>query len=441
VANHLSGRGLFLVDGVSDDIEREVCDGNLYLVYALDNSTARWQLPEVMEKLMFLFLSSHFVVWVDDRLSQTPFRYISWLALSRQRVSSSASPGGKKGNQNLRDWPGNCYPWLLPASFGEDPLFDETARKFGKLKSQLCRTNSECCIKIKFNEDQTDLIERVTKSKTTESIFPSEDWLQKAADLSHCLDLLSNNSKGFIGAINSTDQSEKKKKRSNIMGNFLESTFCTSVCKKGIKAALENYTKNLPTRYNSATHNSRVTMVQQEFRSFVGFGGSIVSKSEVQIKKECERIWRGQSNDKSDRRLCDAVSLSGRPCILPHKSCLNSNNKVDLSKCMSGHVERLACSCGQSIVERKDPFEEIASLTISARCCAACETIDLNFERTKSPRKKYDGWRLHVIDSSYDTTMGLEYAHFVSGFTRMEPWESVLIGLEYECISLGKCRG
>lgn len=261
--------------------------------------------------------------------------------------------------------------------------------------------------------------------------------------------------------------------------------------------ALEVYNRGLPPRYNSSVHSVHANLAVEEFRKSTGYKGATCRKAERKLIEQCKKIWNGglekqapsrelaESSGKgrkggavlADRRLCDSVSLSGRPCVLLYRACLGKgreNSKVvDLSKCSSGTEERLACLCGRSVVTRSDPFEvQVANFSsLVAPCCTASVNLfpgnkldpadtsileDLppavasNEDPNKaavSPvgkrrRKKVAGsaWMVHKLgpSSSYSADLGVSWPGFIPGYNRLEAWRnSILVGLEYECVETG----
>lgn len=167
-------------------------------------------------------------------------------------------------------------------------------------------------------------------------------------------------------------------------GTELDMKFSAEWSKRMFPLALAVYTKALPPCYPTLLHQSHLEKALRMFQAMVR--GPAVALYTTKLKGECEAIW------KSGRQLCDAVSLTGRPCI--HKvhdvledfagallsdkfeaksSEIKVNEKLNLSDKSDGkhakpHSSGLvflhACACGRSRRLREDPFDyESANVT------------------------------------------------------------------------------
>ncbi|MCO5578904.1 hypothetical protein L7F22_032753 [Adiantum nelumboides] len=151
--------------------------------------------------------------------------------------------------------------------------------------------------------------------------------------------------------------------------------FSEEWCKRVFPTALATYTKALPPCYPTHVHLCHLEKALHSFKGLVR--GPAVNLFTDKLKVECEAIW------KSGRQLCDAVSLTGRPCIHKvHDAEPGSSDKVkiadakedehlgqqceaDSTRLMphsSGVVFLHACACGRSRRLREDPFDlEVAN--------------------------------------------------------------------------------
>ncbi|KAJ7566426.1 hypothetical protein O6H91_02G102400 [Diphasiastrum complanatum] len=149
----------------------------------------------------------------------------------------------------------------------------------------------------------------------------------------------------------------------------LNMKFSASWCKKILPSALEVYLKGLPSCYPTALHIVHLQKALQAFQKMVG--GPAVPPYSEKLKEDCEKVW------KSGRQLCDAVSLTGKPCIYQVHEVPDSD-KIELPNFTrestsrvsadgiekhivkphsSGIVFLHACACGRSRQLREDPFD------------------------------------------------------------------------------------
>eukprot|EP00250_Pteridium_aquilinum_P006414 c16350_g1_i1 orf=633-4841(-) len=153
----------------------------------------------------------------------------------------------------------------------------------------------------------------------------------------------------------------------------IDTKFSAEWCKRMFPSALAVYTKALPPCYPTLVHQSHLEKALHMFVRVVR--GPAVPEFTNRLKDECEAVW------KSGRQLCDAVSLTGRPCIhkvhdvsqgssdtlFEAKSLeARSNEQFNLpGKAVSGHAKPHssglvflhACACGRSRKLREDPFD------------------------------------------------------------------------------------
>ncbi|KAI5068008.1 hypothetical protein GOP47_0016353 [Adiantum capillus-veneris] len=145
--------------------------------------------------------------------------------------------------------------------------------------------------------------------------------------------------------------------------------FSDEWCKRMFPSVLATYTKALPPCYPTHVHQCHLEKALHSFKGLVR--GPAVNLFTEKLKADCEAIW------KSGRQLCDAVSLTGRPCIHKvHDVSQGSTDEVkildakekelsDRQEASSGHAKPHssgvvflhACACGRSRRLREDPFD------------------------------------------------------------------------------------
>ncbi|KAK8543421.1 hypothetical protein V6N12_015970 [Hibiscus sabdariffa] len=90
-------------------------------------------------------------------------------------------------------------------------------------------------------------------------------------------------------------------------GKGLNTKFSTLWCERALPAAKDIYLKDLPACYPTSQHEAHLEKALHAFRSMVR--GPAVELFAKKLEEECTSIW------KSGRQLCDAVSLTGKPCL------------------------------------------------------------------------------------------------------------------------------
>jgi len=90
--------------------------------------------------------------------------------------------------------------------------------------------------------------------------------------------------------------------------NFLdpEYKFSQSRCIQALPAAKETYLRDLPQCYPSSVHEKQLEKALRYF--YQNARGPAMETFVSRLREECTRVW------KSGRRLCDALSLTGRSC-------------------------------------------------------------------------------------------------------------------------------
>ncbi|XP_017696661.2 protein smg8-like [Phoenix dactylifera] len=147
----------------------------------------------------------------------------------------------------------------------------------------------------------------------------------------------------------------------------LNMKFSISWCQRALPAAKEVYLKDLPACYPTTLHKAQLERALQAFHSMVK--GPAVQLFSKKLEDQCTSIWE------SGRQLCDAVSLTGKPCMHQRhdvKTC-DSLSAVEKQH-SSGYVFLHACACGRSRRLRDDPFD-FDSANITFNCFANCENL------------------------------------------------------------------
>ena len=129
----------------------------------------------------------------------------------------------------------------------------------------------------------------------------------------------------------------------------LNMRFSTTWCQRVLPIAKDIYLKDLPPCYPTFLHRIQLEKALEAFHRIVK--GPAVKIFAKKLEEECRSIWE------SGRQLCDAISLTGRPCMhkMHHLTSINSEERE--RKHSSGFVFLHACACGRSRSLRDDPFD------------------------------------------------------------------------------------
>ncbi|XP_022140432.1 uncharacterized protein LOC111011111 isoform X2 [Momordica charantia] len=151
-------------------------------------------------------------------------------------------------------------------------------------------------------------------------------------------------------------------------GKGLNMKFSTSWCERALPAAKEVYLRDLPACYPTSQHEAHLEKALLAFHSMVK--GPAVQHFAKRLEEECKSIWN------SGRQLCDAVSLTGKPCMHQrHNSKKGDSPAETLPKShSSGYVFLHACACGRSRRLRSDPFD-FESANVSFNRFADCDNF------------------------------------------------------------------
>ncbi|ESW22138.1 hypothetical protein PHAVU_005G130400 [Phaseolus vulgaris] len=194
-------------------------------------------------------------------------------------------------------------------------------------------------------------------------------------------------------------------------GRGLNTKFSTVWCQRAIPTAKEVYLKDLPACYPTSQHVVHLDKALNAFRSMVK--GPSVELFAKKLEDECTSMW------KSGRQLCDAVSLTGKPCMHQRYDVETSNSDLGASPKphSSGYFFLHACACGRSRQLRPDPFDfESADDSCFSDCDKLLPAVKLP-ETVAGPFKS-SAWSLLRIGGAryYESSRGL----LQSGFSATE---------------------
>ncbi|XP_047970991.1 uncharacterized protein LOC125214136 [Salvia hispanica] len=190
-------------------------------------------------------------------------------------------------------------------------------------------------------------------------------------------------------------------------GIGMNTRFSISWCEKAFPVAKEVYLNDLPPCYPSFQHEVHLKKALQAFMSMVK--GPAVHLYVKKLNDECMSIWS------SGRQLCDAVSLTGKPCM-HQKHDIKSISSDEIKHHSSGFVYLHACACGRSRQLRPDPFD-FDSANVVGNTFVDCDKL---LPRVKLPEGIVKGpiqpssWNLIRIGGAryYDPSKGLIQSGF-----------------------------
>ncbi|KAL2938497.1 Protein SMG8 [Bienertia sinuspersici] len=135
------------------------------------------------------------------------------------------------------------------------------------------------------------------------------------------------------------------------IGKGINRKFSALWCQRALPAAMEVYLKDLPPCYPTLKHEAQLEKALCAFYSMVK--GPSVQEFRKKLEDECMSIW------KSGRQLCDAISLTGKPCMHQRHDIEKDGLPSDVveKEHISGFVFLHACACGRSRQLRADPFD------------------------------------------------------------------------------------
>ncbi|XP_028756900.1 uncharacterized protein LOC114716133 [Neltuma alba] len=179
-------------------------------------------------------------------------------------------------------------------------------------------------------------------------------------------------------------------------GKGLITKFSTSWCQRAIPAAKEIYLKDLPDCYPTSQHETHLNNALNAFCSMVK--GPAVQLFAKKLEQECTLIWE------SGRQLCDAVSLTGKPCMHQRHDVetVSSDLGDSLKAHSSGYFFLHACACGRSRQLRPDPFDfESADASCFSDCDKLLPTLRLPEIKVIEPIKSSSWCLLRIGDARY----------------------------------------
>ncbi|KAL0417667.1 UNVERIFIED_CONTAM: hypothetical protein Sradi_1180200 [Sesamum radiatum] len=190
-------------------------------------------------------------------------------------------------------------------------------------------------------------------------------------------------------------------------GIGLDTRFSSLWCQKAYPVAKAVYLDDLPPCYPSSQHEDHLRKALCALTSMVK--GPAVQLYMKKLKDECTSIWS------SGRQLCDAVSLTGKPCM-HQKHDTQSLSADDIKPHSSGYVYLHACACGRSRRLRPDPFDyETANGACNsfADCDKLLPAVQMPEGSNKGPIQP-SSWNLIRIGGAryYDPSKGLLQSGF-----------------------------
>ncbi|KAK7324904.1 hypothetical protein VNO77_28837 [Canavalia gladiata] len=191
-------------------------------------------------------------------------------------------------------------------------------------------------------------------------------------------------------------------------GRGLNTKFSTLWCQRAVPAAKEIYLKDLPACYPTSQHEAHLDKALHAFRTMVR--GPAVELFAKKLEEECTSIW------KSGRQLCDAVSLTGKPCMHQRHDVETGNSNLGASPVphSSGYFFLHACACGRSRQLRPDPFDfESADASCFSDCDKLLPTVKLPEIEVAGPVQS-SAWSLLRIGGAryYESSKGLLQSGF-----------------------------
>lgn len=227
--------------------------------------------------------------------------------------------------------------------------------------------------------------------------------------------------------------------------------YSLAMCTAATEVAREHYFASIPPTggFSRVVHEASLARAEAVFRSLAR--GPAVSSSVAELRAALTHEWIS-----SGRQLCEAVSLSGRPCKIKHSRIGDSGKHS--SECT---VLR-TCFCGRRQSQRLDAFtleeEHLNAESDASECCNTLPHLSLPFvllhPLSSSLGVGIPEWRLTMLGSAAEAfqqarnvvlrqpgfVQGLNVLHAVEmarpagrcgGDAAIE--ETVHIGFEYEC--------
>lgn len=193
-------------------------------------------------------------------------------------------------------------------------------------------------------------------------------------------------------------------------GKGINRKFSALWCKKALPSAMEVYLKDLPPCYPTSQHEAQLKKALYAFHSMVK--GPSVQEFRKKLEDECTSIW------KSGRQLCDAISLTGKPCMHQRHDVQNDGLLSDAMsrEHSSGYVYLHACACGRSRQLRADPFD-FESANIKFNIFPDCDKLLPMLQLPKVSEDwpfQHSSWTVVRLGGAqyYDPSKGLLQAGF-----------------------------
>lgn len=201
-------------------------------------------------------------------------------------------------------------------------------------------------------------------------------------------------------------------------GGGLNSKFSTLWCEKALPIAKEIYLNDLPPAYPTLQHEAHLKRAMLAFSSMVK--GPSLQFYMKKLEDECLSIWS------SGRQLCDAVSLTGKPCMHNRHYLESDVSSNEIKLHSSGYVFLHACACGRSRRLREDPFDfETANFTFNSfpECDKLLPALQLPHVNGKG-LAKYLSWNLIRIGGAqyYNPEKGLLQSGFSTSQRFLLKW-------------------
>ncbi|KAK7261292.1 hypothetical protein RIF29_27601 [Crotalaria pallida] len=217
-------------------------------------------------------------------------------------------------------------------------------------------------------------------------------------------------------------------------GRGLNTKFSTLWCQRAIPAAKEIYLKDLPACYPTSLHKAHIDKALHAFHSMVK--GPAVQLFTKRLEEECTSIW------KSGRQLCDAISLTGKPCMHQRHDVETGDANIGASPKphSSGYFFLHACACGRSRQLRPDPFDfESADASCFSDCDKLLPSVKLPEIKVAGPIQSF-AWCLLRIGGAryYEPSKGLLQSGFCATQKFLLKWT---IYLEKQKRPIGSTEG
>ncbi|CAN4098946.1 unnamed protein product [Withania somnifera] len=213
-------------------------------------------------------------------------------------------------------------------------------------------------------------------------------------------------------------------------GRGINSRFSTLRCQKALPVAKETYLNELPPCYPTSQHKAHLERALRAFNSMVK--GPAVQLYLQKLEDECTSIWT------SGRQLCDAVSLTGKPCMHQRHDVESGSlcSSDEIKPHTSGYVFLHACACGRSRLLRPDPFDfEKANVTFNSMDCdKLLPAIQLPPGSDTGGPIQPSAWSLIRVGNAryYQPSKGLMQSGFSSTQKFLLRWSILLEKPKYE---------